>query len=95
MWTGYATLAAIVSPIRSRRDWLAIRHICRDVLEDMQDRAGEYRRLDVSILIGERGHLQFARSLGFEPEGVMRGYGSAGEDCILAARVRHWTEAPA
>lgn len=91
-WRGTATLAAIVGPVPLRA-WPAVKHIARDTLEGLQERNGEYRRVEVSLRDGDRGALRFAHALGFKLEGLMEAYGTDGADYFLAARVRREAEA--
>ena len=47
-----------------------------------------YRRLEAATFLGWRPGERWLRLLGFECEGVARGYTPAGDDASLWARVR-------
>lgn len=86
-WTGCASLVAFVGPIPRRR-WPRVRVLCRDVLARWMEDGGQYRRIDATVRCDAPGHVAFIRSLGFELEGRMCGYGPDGADYWMAARVR-------
>ncbi len=48
---------------------------------------GGYRRIEITVEYSHSAGLVWAKLLGFEPEGILRSYGLAGEDHILMSRV--------
>jgi hypothetical protein len=44
-------------------------------------------RMQISVSVGYRAGYDWARSLGFNCEGIMKKFGTAGEDCWLFGRV--------
>lgn len=68
-----------------RRRWVPITRHCRRIMNMMLEH--EAHRLQ-TIALAERvmAHKWF-RTLGLEYEGLLRGYGHSGEDCVIYSRV--------
>jgi len=85
IWPGVAEAWSIASDLVKKypRDVI---HYCRLFLQTQMEMQN-LRRLQLSVLTSEQVHRRFAEKLGFTDEGIMRKYGTQGEDHNRYARV--------
>jgi RimJ/RimL family protein N-acetyltransferase len=56
------------------------------LFDDLLENKG-FCRIQIGVMIDNDIALRFAKSLGFEVEGIMRNFGSPGASCALMSRI--------
>jgi RimJ/RimL family protein N-acetyltransferase len=88
-WPGVAEIWMAVDS-RLQRRYGYMRPILNEIRDQMRilERDWGYHRLFGQYEVAQTQSAKLARILGFEREGILRKYGSGGEDYVICARVR-------
>lgn len=65
---------------------ISVIRCARKIFDDLLENKG-FCRIQVGVMIDNDIALRFAKSMGFEVEGIMRNFGSPGASCALMSRI--------
>lgn len=65
---------------------ISVVRCARKLFDDLLENKG-FCRIQVGVMLDNDIALRFAKSLGFEVEGIMRNFGSPGASCALMSRI--------